>query len=139
LGNLASCLLAVRTSAGNTYTVILVVPDAALAQLAASPVLLAQTWPAACEEVMMLIHLLRMSVPSLAEVLAMGLIAVLAPAAGMISAQISLTYRTAVLTADATGENGEHISAPHLRAADVRRLVVTDLSAGGRSALRLAG
>jgi hypothetical protein len=80
-----------------------------------------------------------MSVPSLAEVLAMGLIALLAPAAGLISSQISLTYRTAVLTADAIGENGEHVGAPHLRPADVRRLVVTDLSAGGRSALRLAG
>jgi len=132
-------LLAVRTAAGNTYTVILVVPDAGLAQLAASPVLLAQIWPAACEEVMMLIHLLRMSVPSLAEMLAMGLVAVLAPAAGMISSQISLAYRTAVLTADATSEDEEHIGTPHLRPADVRRLVVTDLSAAGRSALRLAG
>ncbi len=136
---MASFLLAGRTGAGNTYTVILVVPDAGLAQLAASPVLLAQIWPAACEEVMMLIHLLRMSVPSLAEVLAMGLIAILAPAAGMISSQISLAHRTAVLTADATGENGVHIGTPHLRPSDVRRLVVTDLSAGGRSALRLAG
>lgn len=87
----------------------------------------------------MLIHLLRMSVPSLAEVLAMGLVAFLAPAAGMISSQLSLAYRTAVLTADAIGEDGEHIGTPHLRPADVRRLVVTDLSAGGRSALRLAG
>ena len=136
---MASPLLAARTGAGNTYTVILVVPDAGLAQLAASPVLLAQMWPAACEEVMMLIHLLRMSAPSLAEVLAMGLIAILAPTAGMISSQISLTYRTAMLTADAIGENGERIGTPHLRPADVRRLVVTDLSAGGRSALRLAG
>ena len=87
----------------------------------------------------MLIHILRMSFPSLAEVLAMGLIAILAPAAGMISSQISLVYRTAVLTADAAGENGEQIGSPHLRPADVRRLVVTELSAGGRSALRLAG
>jgi hypothetical protein len=132
-------LLAVRTGVGNTYTVILVVPDAGLAQLAASPVLLAQAWPVACEEVMTLIHILRMSFPSLAEVLAMGLIAVLGPAAGIISSQISLTYRSAVLTADATCENGDPVGAPHLRPADVRRLVITDLSAGGRSALRLAG
>lgn len=118
---------------------ILVVPHAGLAQLVASPVLLAQMWPAACEEVMMLIHMLRMSFPSLAEVLAMGLIAVLAPAAGMVSSQFSLAYRTAVLTAEATGENGEHVAAPHLWPAHVRRLVVTDLSAGGRSALKLAG
>ena len=87
----------------------------------------------------MLIHFLRMSVPSLAEALALGLIAILAPAAGMISSQISLTYRTAVLTADATGEDGAHVGSPQLRPADVRRLVVTDLSVGGRSALRLAG
>jgi hypothetical protein len=119
--------------------VILVVPDAGLAQLATSPVLLAQMWPAACEEVMMLIHMLRMSAPSLAEVLALGLIAVLAPTAGIISSQISLAYRSAVLRADANGENGEHVDATHQRPADVRRLVITDLSAGGRSALRLAG
>jgi hypothetical protein len=119
--------------------VILVAPDAGLAQLITSPLLLAQMWPAAAEEVKVLIQALRHSFPSLAEALAMGLIAVLAPVAGLISPQISLAYRTAVLKADATGQNGEHITAPHQHLAEVRRLVVTDLSAGGRSGLRLAG
>ena len=87
---------------------ILVIPDPGLAQLIASPVLLAQMWPGACDEVMMLIHVLRMSVPSLAEALGLGLISVPAPpaqAAG--SAQIGLAYERAVLSAVAGSEAGD--------------------------------
>lgn len=87
----------------------------------------------------MLIQVLRKSVPSLGEALALGLITILAPIAGMISSQIALSYRTVILRADAVDGNGENVMAPHLRLAEVQRLVVTDLAVGGQSGLRLAG
>ena len=48
---------------------------------------------------MLFIQVLRMSVPSLAEALKAGLISVLAPSADAASAQISLGYGPAVLSA----------------------------------------
>ena len=118
---------------------ILVVPDAGLQQLVASAMLMAQAWPAAWEEVMLFLQVLRMSVPSLAEVLKIGLISVLAAPADETSAQISLGYGAAVLTAMAGGDDCDRVPAPHLRPAEVRRLEITDLTVGGLSGLRLAG
>jgi len=119
--------------------VILVVPHAGLEELLASSVLLVQIWPGAVEDVMMFIQVLRMSCPSLADVLSVGLISVLTPAGGEPSPQISLAYRSAVLSAAAADQAGEPVAAPHLRPADVRRLEIADIAVGGRSALRLAG
>jgi hypothetical protein len=119
--------------------VILVIPDAGLTQLVASSALLAATWPGACEEIKLLIQVLRMSWPSLAEALALGVISILAPAAGASTSLISLVHRTVVLTGIARDEGGDQVGAPHLRPAEVQRLDVTDLVVGGRSWLRLAG
>lgn len=118
---------------------ILVIPDAGLAQLVASSALLAATWPGACEEIKLLIQVLRLSWPSLAEALALGVISILAPAAGASTSLVSLVHRTAALTAVARNEAGDQIGQPHLRPAEVQRLDVTDLVVGGRSWLRLAG
>jgi hypothetical protein len=117
--------------------VILVIADAGLDQLIASPVLLAQMWPGACDEVKMLLQVLRMSFPSLAHALAVGLITVLGAAED--SPRIALGYGAAVLSAVARGEAGDPVAAPHLRSGSVLRLEVTDLSVGGQSGLRLAG
>lgn len=118
---------------------ILIVPEAGLAQLVASSALLAAAWPGACDEAKLLIHVLRMSVPSLADALIHGLISVLTPPEAASPSLISLAYRTAVLSAIARDEAGNLVSGPHLRPAEVWRLDVTDLSAGGRSGFRLAG
>jgi hypothetical protein len=117
----------------------MVVPDAGLQQLITSAALLAQTWPGAWEETILFIQVLRLSVPSLAEALTIGLISVLAPPSDTASARISLGCGPAVLSAIAGGENGAPIAAPHLRPAEVLRLDVTDLTVGGLSGLRLAG
>jgi hypothetical protein len=119
--------------------VILVVPDTGLQQLIASAMLMAQAWPGAWEEVMLFLQVLRMSVPSLAEALKIGLISVLAASADETCAQISLGYSTAVLTAIAGGKDGDPVPAPQLRPAEVCRLEITDLTVGGLSGLRLAG
>ena len=55
---------------------ILVIPNAGLTQLVASSTLLAATWPGACEEIKLLIQVLRMSWPSLAEALALGVMSI---------------------------------------------------------------
>jgi hypothetical protein len=117
----------------------LVVRDAGLEQLIASAALLAQAWPGAWEEVMLFIQILRMSVPSLGEVLTMGLITMQPPPAEPVSPQVTLGYGAAVLTAVACGETGIPVDAPHLRPADIRRLDITDLAVGGLSGLKLAG
>jgi hypothetical protein len=114
------------------------IPDDGLAELLASPALLAQMWPGASSEVMMLIHLLRMTGSSLAEVLAIGLVQLLTPPAGMPLSLVGLALRTAVLTAVALQEDGERVAEPHLRTAEVRWLEVTDVAVGGRSGLRMA-
>jgi hypothetical protein len=119
--------------------VILVIPDTGLAQLVASSALLAATWPGACEEIKLLFQVLRISWPSLAEALALDVFSILAPATGASTSLISLVHRTVVLTAVARDEAGEHVGAPHLRVADVRRLDVTHLMVGGESWLGLAG
>jgi hypothetical protein len=139
MANMPSSCLAISTSSRNTWAVILVVPDSGLQQLIASAMLMAQAWPGAWEEVMLFIQVLRMSVPSLAEVLKIGLITVLTTPADETTAQISLGYGTAVLTAIAGGKNGDRVPAPHLRPVEVWRLEITDLTVDGLSGLRLAG
>jgi hypothetical protein len=119
--------------------VILVVPNLQLEGLICSPALLAQLWPHAYEEVRMLIQILRMSAPTLAEALAIGLISIRMPAAETVSPEVSLEYESTVLSALAGGAAGEPVPAPHLRPSEVRRLEITDLLIGGSSALRRAG
>jgi hypothetical protein len=119
--------------------VILVVSDLQLEALICSPVLLAQLWPHAYEEVRTFIQILRMSAPTLAEALAIGLITMRIPVTETISPEVSLEYESTVLSAVACGEAGEPVPAPHRRPGEVRRLEITDLLVGGRSALRRAG
>jgi hypothetical protein len=119
--------------------VILTAPDADLAHLLVSAALLAQMWPGAYEEVQMLIQLLKLAVPALAQALSGGLITALTAPTGPPSAQISLAYRAAVLSGTAGNRAGEPVITPHLRAAEVWRLQITDLAVAGVSGLRLAG
>lgn len=119
--------------------VILTIPDAGLAEVIASPVLLAQMWPGARHEVMMLLHMLRMSGQSLAEILAIGLVQLLTPAVTTTLSQVGLAWERATVSGVARGEDGERVAEPHARPAEVRWLEVTDVAAAGRSALRMAG
>lgn len=115
------------------------IPDASLASLMASPALLAQMWPSGSHEVMMLVHLLRMAGPSLAEVLALGLVRLLMPPAAATSSQIWLAHKVALVSANARTGTGDQIAAPHTRPADVVWLEMTDVAVAGRSGLRMAG
>lgn len=117
---------------------IVTVPDARLEAILTSAVLLAQLWPTAAEDVKVIMQLLLMAGPSLAQVLSTGLLRVLTPAAGTAGSHVSLTCRDLVLSALASGENGDPVPEPHLRPGDVRQLAVSGLLAGGRSALARA-
>ena len=118
---------------------LLVVTDVGLSEVLASSVLLMQLWPSAFDEVKLLITVLRMSVPSLAEVLTTGLVTLLMPASVDTAHELVLVAGGAQLRAIAQTEDGGPVPAPRLHLADVVRLEVFDVLAEGRSALRLAG
>lgn len=123
----------------HTWGVTLTIPDLGLAELIASPGLLGQVWPDATREVMMLFHVLRMAGPSLADVLGIGLVQLLAPPTTAPASQLSLTHKTAALSALARAETGDPVPTPHIRPTDVAWLEVTDVTVDGRSGLRMAG
>jgi len=118
---------------------LLVVPDAGLSELLTSSVLLLQIWPAAVLDVQMLITVLRMSVPSLSEALATGMVTLMSPVNGGAFNLLVLESRGVRLLALAQTEDGEAVRAPHEHLATVTRLEVFDVQAEGLSALRLAG
>jgi hypothetical protein len=119
--------------------VLLTVPDAGLEVLLASSVLLKQTWPGASQEAMMLIQVLRVAAPSLADVLAIGLVSLLTPSTGRSAAEVALVHQRAVLSAIARRESGARVTAPHTHPCDVTWLEVTDLAVAGRSCLGMTG
>jgi hypothetical protein len=118
---------------------MVVVTDVQLSEVLASSVLLMQLWPSAFDEVKLLITVLRMSVPSLAEALATGLVTLLMPPNGATAHELVLVTGGAQLRAVAQTKEGEPVPSPHGHLAEVVRLEVLDVLAEGRSALRLAG
>ena len=124
---------------GILSSVLLTIPDAGLAELVASPALIAQMWPGTANEVMLLVHLLRMCRPSLADVLAIGLIQLLTPSASMTPPPIGLAYSRVILSAIARREDGQRVAQPHERITEITWLEVTDVAVSGRSGLRMAG
>lgn len=119
---------------------LVTVPDAGLSELLASPELLSQAWPGADQEVMTLVHVLRIAEPSLEEALAVGLVRLLTPATGKASANIGLTHRRAVFTGIARRRNNHsRVTAPHSHLGEVTWLEVRDIAVAGRSGLRLTG
>ena len=132
-------VLAIQTGRGKNGPVLVTVPNADLAEIMASSVLLSRMWPSACQEVGMLIHVLRISDPSLADALTTGLISVVTPPSGKPSAEISLAHKSAVLSAIARREAGGRVTAPHNRPSQIRWLEVIDLAVAGHSAMRGTG
>ena len=119
--------------------VILTAPDADLAHLLVSAALLAQMWPGAYEEVQMLIQLLKLAVPALAQALSGGLITALTAPTGAALSQISLAYRAAVLSGTAGNRPASPSSRPTCgppRSGGSRSPIWQSLACAG---LRLAG
>ena len=117
---------------------ILTVPDAGLDALLASPSALSNTWSTAWEDVKAFLQFLRKAA-SLGHVVAMGMVELLAPSKDASAGQVVLADGPIVLNGIAGDERGVTIMAPYVETALVRHLMVTDLTVGGRSGLRLAG
>jgi hypothetical protein len=117
-------------------SVVLASSDAALAQLLSSSTAITRTWPQAGEDVRLLVHLLKISQPSLAQALRTGLV-VLASWSHR-EAGLTLVSGAAVLHGVAQDNTGSPIPDPHGRAHEVRQLLVLDVVAEGRSAMKVA-
>ena len=115
------------------------VSDVALGQVLASSVLLGQAWPGAVQEVQLLLQILRVSVPSLAEALAVGLISLAATQAAAAGNEVILSYKRTSLRALAQTKNGAPVIDPSAELASVVRLDILRVDVEGYPALRLAG
>lgn len=132
-------VLAACTTISDSAGMIVVATDVQLSEVLASSVLLMQLWPSAFHEVKLLITVLRMSVPSLAEALTTGLVTLLLPPSVETAHELVLVAGGAQLRAIAQNKDGEPVPTAHQHLADVVRLEVLDVFAEGRSALRVAG
>jgi hypothetical protein len=113
--------------------VFVTIPDAGLSELLASQTLLLTVWPDTAREVMVLLQVLRSAMPTLADALAIGLIAMTAPTA---MSGVELSHRRAALTAIGCRTDGSTVEAPHSHLSEITRLEVHDVRAEGRSGLR---
>jgi len=112
--------------------VLLTVPDRGLAELLSSQSLLLQTWHDAAHDVMMLIHILRTAMPTLADVLAVGLIVLTTPAACSV---LVLQHRRAALTAVGRRDDGSEVSTPQQCLREITQLEVHGVSIDDHAAL----
>ena len=117
---------------------IISVSNPGLEALLASAALLAQMWPTAAEDVMVLLGALMLAGATLADVLRNGLVRMLPPGPGTTEPQVSLACGQVVLSASAADSRGEPVPSPYLRPSDVWRLAVADLAIGGISVLSQA-
>ena len=117
---------------------ILTVTDPGLEVFLASGALLVRLWPAAVEDVKVLLGTIRLAGATLADVLRHGLVRLSATSPGTAPSQVGLACGTAMLSASAADRDGALVAEPHLRPSDVWRLAVSDLSVGGASLLTQA-
>jgi hypothetical protein len=115
---------------------IVVVTDPALNELLASGTLISTTWPRAHEDVFVLVKVLQITVPTLAEVLSTGLINLFA--SNTRTSEITLATGLATLQAVALTQHGERVADPEQDADQVFRVDVLDVTAEGRSASKVA-
>lgn len=113
--------------------------DTGLAGLLNSSASLTKTWPDAHREAAMLIQILRISDPSLADAMHIGLISLLTPTNGQARTHVALGHKRAVLTAEARDRKGDAIDSPHNRPQEVEWLEVLDIAVAGLSATRTTG
>lgn len=83
-------------------------PDSALAALLCSETLLLERWRDAAREVMVLLQILRAAAPTLADVLAVGLI--ILASAPVVGAGLVLEYRRASFTVLGRRSDGSEVS-----------------------------
>lgn len=110
---------------------IVVVTDQPLRRLLASGTAIDRTWPQANDDVQVLVTLLQVTFPSLAEVIATRLVAL--AAANNRTSVVTLTSGGATVLAVAQDEVGERVREPKSNPEEVVRLDIVDVQAEGRS------
>ena len=115
---------------------IIVSSDAWIAEMLASSALITQTWPQASDDVFLLVHLIKVTLPSLAEVLSTGLVTL--TSASLESTELSLGLGLAELTGHAQTKDREPVTDPRSYANDVVCINIVDVVAEGRSAVKVA-
>ena len=112
----------------------MVASDASLAEVLASSTLITQTWPRASDDVFLLVHLIKVTLPSLAEVLSTGLVTLTSASPGI--GEFSLGLGLAELTGYAQTKDRKPVLDPKRHANAVVCINVVDVVAEGRSAVK---
>ena len=115
---------------------LVTISDPGLSALLASQVHLVQAWPDAAREVMKFIIVLRCSGSSLAEVLALGMVALVAPAAAQRG--FDLRYRRTSMSAVGRREDGTAVAHPYMHPDEITCIEILDITVDGRAGLRTA-
>lgn len=115
---------------------IVLVTDEPLHRLLASGARIMSTWPQSNEDVRVLVKLLQVTIPSLAEVLATGLIVF--AAANTRDSVITLTWGDVRLLAIAQDKDGRKVKDPRNNPEKVVRLDILDVQSEGRSGAEVA-
>ena len=113
---------------------LVTVPDAGLHEILASQALLLQLWPGAAEEVITLLRVLQLTMPSLADALAFGIVVLIG--AGQQSA-IVLRWERTTVTAIGRDAHGEQVPDPGEGPQQICHLEVRDVAVDGQSVLTL--
>lgn len=115
---------------------IVAVTDQPLRRLLASGTAIDCTWPQASEDVRVLVTLLQVTLPSLAEVMETRLVAL--AAVNNRTSVVTLTSGSATVLAVAQDEDGERVREPKSNPEEVVRLDIVDVQAEGRSGAKVA-
>jgi uncharacterized protein YhaN len=107
--------------------VLVTVPRQELRRTLNSLDLLQRAWPDHAQEVMTLVHVLRISRPSLADALKTGLLSLESGGHGRLG-RVHLAHRSAELTALALADGGTEVERPHERAHEVTWLEVEQVA-----------
>lgn len=114
---------------------IVLVTDEPLYGLLAAGTRILNTWPQTNEDVRALVKLLQVTIPSLAEVLATGLVVLTVANTDSI---VTLTLGDVSLMAIAQDEGGRRVRQPENNPEKVVRLDIVDVQSEGRSGAEVA-
>jgi hypothetical protein len=110
---------------------IVVVTDQPLRRLLQSATAIDKAWPHTNDDVRMLVKLLQVTYPTLAEVIETRLVALVA--ASSRTSVVTLRSGNATVLAVAQDEIGERVKEPKANLEEVVRLDIVDVQAEGRS------
>lgn len=122
--------------ARQTQQVIVIATDGPLKQLLESSALVTSTWPHAHEDVFVLVKVLQVTFPTLAEVIGTGLVTLIA--ANWRTSVVTLSAGAATLLAIAQDQDGGRVADPKGNAHMVVQLDIIDVEAEGRAASKVA-